>query len=187
MAYAVKIMKSFGAVGLAAAATLSSGCRKAPAPPPAIKPATAYAADLVAVTTRVNTYLAGHNPSNTPREEIRDTVGTLAAAYGRIGAAAGPLRGKTGDISYGVVASRAEDGLIVAGNLAGAVGTDPASNAEAPAILAGAINDWEAYNDELATLPAAKPDGYRPQRWWLEPAWRDAATPTSNRQPPDNV
>ena len=185
----VKIPRSFGAVGLAAVATLSFGCRQTSPPPPAIKPAALYEADLVAVTTRINGYLAGHNPSNTPRGEIRDAVGTLAAAYGKIGAAAGPLRGKTGDIAYGVVASRAEDGLIVAGNLAGAVGTDPAANAEAPAILAGAMDDWAAYNDELATLPAVKLNGYHPRRWWLEPAWRAAATPRvkSDGSPPNNV
>lgn len=90
-----------------------------------------------------------------------------------LAAEAGPLQGKTGDAEYGAVAARAEDGVIVAGNLAGALAADPAKRPDAVSTLASAVGDWVAFNNELADDASAEVP-FGPNRWWESPPWRRA-------------
>jgi hypothetical protein len=135
-----------------------------------VKPASAYRDDLCAATEKINLYLADNTPADTPRDELQSTVGDLARAYPKISAEAAPLQGKTGDSDYGAVAIGAEDGVIVAGNLASALAADPAKHADAGAKLQAAVDDWVAFNEGLG-----RDDGrFDPTRWWEEPVWREA-------------
>lgn len=135
-----------------------------------LKPASAYRADLCAATEQINLYLNDNTPDNTPRDELQQAIGELARAYPKIAAEADPLQGKTGDSAYGAVAIDAEDGVIVAGNLASALAADPAKHADAAVNLKTAIGDWVAYNEGLR-----RDDGsFDPTRWWEESAWREA-------------
>lgn len=148
------------------------GCRRPP-PASAVKPAEAYRAELFEITAQLNDYLAENSPENTGREELQQAVGDFGRRYTKLAAEARPLRGKTGEPAYGVVAALADDGVIVAGNLAGAVTADPARHPEATAELAAAVADWVAYNDELAkNAPVETP--FRANPWWELPAWRRA-------------
>lgn len=158
-------------IGVALAA-LSGGCGRS-APPSSLKPAEAYRGELYEITARLNDYLAENSPDNTGREELRQTVGDIAHEYTKLAAEARPLRGKTGEPAYGVVAALADDGVIVAGNLAGAVTADPARHPDATSRLAAAVADWIAYNDELAESASAETP-FEPNPWWELPAWRRA-------------
>jgi len=113
------------------------------------------------------------NREDTPRDELQQAVGKLAQAYPKIAAEAAPLQGKTGDPAYGAVAIDAEDGVIVAGNLASALAADPAKHADAAANLKDAVDDWVAFNDGLTRDGGEIP--FKPTRWWEDRAWRDAA------------
>jgi hypothetical protein len=149
-----------------------AGCRASKGPA-AVKPASAYRADLFQVAEKINDYLAKNTPGNTPRAELQQAVGEMAHEFTMLAAEAGPLRGKTGDAEYGAVAARAEDGVIVAGNLAGALAADPAKRPDAVSTLASAVDDWVAFNAELVDdATAAVPFG--PNRWWETPRWRRA-------------
>ena len=141
--------------------------------PSGVKPASAYRADLRAATEKINAYLAHNTPENTPRDELQQAVGKLAQAYPKIAAEAAPLQGKTGDPAYGAVAIDAEDGVIVAGNLASALAADPAKHADAAANLKDAVDDWVAFNDGLTRDGGEIP--FKPTRWWEDQVWRDAA------------
>jgi hypothetical protein len=160
----------YAVVGVALAAA-GGACRQPP--PSSVKPAEAYRADLAGVTAQLNDYLAENSPDNTSREELHQTVGDIAHRYTKLAAEARPLRGKTGEPAYGVVAALADDGAIVAGNLAAAVTADPARHPEAAAKLAAAVADWVAYNDELAESASAETP-FEPNPWWELPAWRRA-------------
>jgi hypothetical protein len=153
--------------GLAVAAC---GGAKGPA---TVKPPSAYRLELCAATENINLFLSENTPANTARDELQQTVGELARAYPKIAAEAAPLRGKTGDPGYGAVAIGAEDGVIVAGNLAAALAADPAKLPDAAPKLKAAIADWVAYNDGLAGEGGEV--AFEPKRWWDAPAWRDAA------------
>jgi hypothetical protein len=135
-----------------------------------VKPASGYRGDLCAATERINVYLAGNTPRNTSRDELQQAVGELARTYPKIAAEAAPLQGKTGDSAYGAVAIDAEDGVIVAGNLASALAADPAKHADAGSNLKTAVDDWVAYNEGLAQDDGA----FNPTRWWEKPVWREA-------------
>lgn len=157
---------------LCGAACLALGACAGSKGPSNVKSASAYRADLYAATENINAFLSDNTPENTLRDELQQAVGELAHAYPKIAAAAAPLQGKTGDPAYGAVAIDAEDGVIVAGNLASALAADPAKHANAVAKLEAAIGDWVAYNEGLER------DGgevaFNPTRWWEAPAWRDA-------------
>lgn len=140
--------------------------------PPAVKPAAAYRTDLFEVTENVNRYLLKSTPENTARDELQQAVGEMAHRFTKLSAEAGPLQGKTGDAAYGAVATQAEDGVIVAGNLASALAADPAKRPDATPKLAAAIDDWVAYNEELAHLGSAEVP-FEPSRWWDAPPWRE--------------
>ncbi|UCH79419.1 MAG: hypothetical protein JSU81_05560 [Candidatus Coatesbacteria bacterium] len=159
------------AVGAALAAA-GVGCWR-PAPASSVKPPEAYRADLYAITARLNDYLAENSPENTGRAELQQMVGDIAHEYTKLAAEARPLRGKTGEPAYGGVAALADDGAIVAGNLAGAVTADPERHSEATAKLAAAVADWVAYNDALAESASAG-SPFEPNPWWELPAWRRA-------------
>lgn len=147
-----------------------SGCRAAKGPS-TVKPPSAYRADLFHITEKINAYLAENTPEDTQRRELQQTVGATAHEYAMLAAEARPLQGKTGDAEYGEIAARAEDGEIVAGNLAGALAVDPAKKPDAVPNLAGAVDDWVAYNDELASRDNADAP-FKPNRWWATPPWR---------------
>ncbi|HUV86401.1 MAG TPA: hypothetical protein VMX79_04750 [bacterium] len=147
-----------------------AGCRAVKGPSQ-IKAASAYRADLFHITEKINAYLAENTPEDTQRRELQQTVGATAHEYAMLAAEAGPLQGKTGDAEYGEIAARAEDGEIVAGNLAGALAADPAQKPEAVPTLAAAVDDWVAYNDELASRGNADAP-FKPNRWWETPPWR---------------
>lgn len=147
-----------------------AGCRAAKGPP-AVKPSSAYRADLFAITAKINDYLSANSPEDTARRELQQTVGAMAHEYTMLAAEAGPLQGKTGDAGYGDVAAQAEDGEIVAANLAGALAEDPAKKPAASSDLASAVDDWAAYNDEIATRGGADAP-FEPNRWWDAPPWR---------------
>jgi len=149
-----------------------AGCRASKGPE-AVKPPSAYRADLFRVAEKINDYLAKNTPENTPPAELQQAVGEMAHEFTMLAAEARPLRGKTGDAEYGAVAARAEDGVIVAGNLAGALAADPAKRPDAVSTLAAAVDDWAAYNDELLNdASAGVPFG--PNRWWETSPWRRA-------------
>ena len=164
----------FTTVGPVAAALVIAACA-GPKGAPSVKPASAFRAEVHATAAAVNDYLAAHDPGNTAREEIRQTLGDRAHDFTVIAAQARPLQGKTGDKEYGRVAARAEDGVIVAGNLAGAVAADPAKMKDARANLARAVGDWAAFNETLAG-EAGGGAPFTPRRWWEAPAWREAAS-----------
>lgn len=157
---------------LCGAAYLTSGACAGAKKPSGVKPASAYRADLRAATEKINLYLSDNTPEDTPRDELQQAVGKLAQAYPKIGAEAAPLQGKTGDPAYGAVAIDAEDGVIVAGNLASALAADPAKHADAAANLKAAVNDWVAFNEGLTEDGGDAP--FDPTRWWEDPVWRDA-------------
>lgn len=149
-----------------------AGCRAAKGPS-SVKSAPAYRADLFAVTKKINDYLSANTPEDTARRELQQTVGAIAHEYAMLAAEAGPLQGKTGDAEYGEVAAQAEDGEIVAGNLAGALAADPQKKPDAVSDLAAAVGDWTTYNDELVSRGGAEVT-FEPNRWWETPAWRRA-------------
>jgi hypothetical protein len=142
--------------------------------PRAVKSAAAYRADLFEVTENINGYLLKNTPENTARDELQQAVGEMAHQFTKLSAEAGPLQGKTGDAAYGAVAAQAEDGVIVAGNLASALAADPAKRPDAVPKLAAAMDDWVAYNEELARLATAEVP-FEPSRWWDAPPWRELA------------
>ncbi len=146
------------------------GCRAAKGPP-TVKSSSAYRADLFAITAQINDYLAANSPDDTARRELQQTVGAMAHEYTMLAAEAGPLQGKTGDAGYGTVAAQAEDGEIVAANLAGALAEDPAKKPTAVSDLASAVDDWATFNDEIASLSSADAP-FEPNRWWDTPTWR---------------
>jgi hypothetical protein len=139
--------------------------------PSSIKSSSAYRADLFAITAEINDYLAANTPDDTTRSELQQTVGVLAHEYAMLAAEARPLQGKMGDDEYGEVAARAEDGEIVAGNLAGALAIDPAKKPNAAANLVGAVDDWAAFNDELVSRSSAEVP-FESNRWWETPPWQ---------------
>jgi hypothetical protein len=149
-----------------------AGCGKAKGPAQ-VKPAEAYRADLFAITEKINLYLSANTPEDTPRRELQETVGTLAREYAALAVEAGPLQGKTGDEEYGAVAAQAEDGEIVAGNLAGALAADPAKKPSAIDDLGAAVGDWKTFNDELSSK-ASRNLPFEARRWWEAPPWRRA-------------
>jgi hypothetical protein len=163
---AVLVGASCGVICLAPAACTGSK------EPSGVKPASAYRADLRAATEKINAYLAHNTPADTPRDELQQAVGKLAQAYPKISAEAAPLQGKTGDPAYGAVAIDAEDGVIVAGNLASALAADPAKHADAAVNLKTATDDWVAFNEALTRDGGETP--FNPTRWWEDPVWRDA-------------
>jgi hypothetical protein len=140
--------------------------------PPTVKPAAAYRADLFEVAEHINGYLSKNTPENTARDELQQAVGEMAHQFTKLGAEAAPLQGKTGDAAYGAVAKQAEDGVIVAANLAAALAADPARRPDATPKLAAAIDDWVAYNKELTHLARAEVP-FEPSRWWDAPPWRE--------------
>jgi len=140
--------------------------------PPAVKPAAAYRADLFEVTENINGYLLNNTPESAARDELQRAVGEMAHQFTKLSAQADPLQGKTGDAAYGALATQAEDGVIVAGNLASALAADPAKRPDAVPKLAAAIDDWVAYNEELARLASAEVP-FEPSRWWDAPPWRE--------------
>lgn len=146
-----------------------AGCRAAKGPS-TVKPSSAYRADIFAITTKINDYLSANTPEDTARRELQQTVGAMAHEYAMLAAEARPLQGKTGDDTYGDVAAQAEDGEIVAGNLAGALAIDPAKKPDAATDLAAAVDDWATYNDELASHGTAGAP-FEPNRWWETPPW----------------
>ncbi len=149
-----------------------AGCGRAKGPPQ-VKPAEAYRADLFAITEKINVYLSANTPEDTARRELQETVGALAREYAALAVEAGPLQGKTGEEEYGAVAAHAEDGEIVAGNLASALAADPAKKPSAAEDLAAAVGDWKTFNDELSSkATAAVP--FEVKRWWESPPWRRA-------------
>jgi hypothetical protein len=143
-----------------------SGCRAAKGPS-TVKPPSAYRADVFSITAKINDYLSANTPEDTARRELQQTVGAMAHEYAMLAAEARPLQGKTGDDTYGEVAAQAEDGEIVAGNLAG----DPARKPDATTSLTAAVDDWATYNDELASHGTAGVP-FEPNRWWDTPPWR---------------
>lgn len=145
-----------------------------PPQPAQIKQPAEFRREVFDVTGRINNYLAAQNPSNTPRAELRDAVGALAHEYAMIAGEARPLRGKTGDEAYAIIASRCDDGVIVAGNLASALAANPAKHPEAYAELAAAIREWKEFNDDLAGMESGEADRFKPRPWWEDPAWREA-------------
>ncbi len=168
---AMRSLASIFLVTCVAAPTLTA-CRGAKGPPQ-VKPAEAYRADLFAITEKINLYLSANTPEDTARRELQETVGALAREYAVLAVEAGPLQGKTGDDQYGVVAAQAEDGEIVAGNLASALAADPAKKPSAVENLAAAVDDWKAFNDELS-LKATADVPFEAGRWWEAPPWRRA-------------
>jgi hypothetical protein len=146
-----------------------AGCRAAKGPS-TVKAPSAYRAELFAITAKINDYLSANTPEDTARRELQQTVGGLAHEFAMLAAEARPLQGKTGDDAYGDVAARAEDGEIVAGNLAGALAIDPARKPNAAVNLVAAVDDWVTYNDELASHAAADAP-FEPNRWWEAPPW----------------
>jgi len=135
-----------------------------------VKSASAYRAELRAAAEEINLYLNEHAPADTPRDELQRTVGGMAHAFPKIAAGAAPLERKTGDPAYGAVAGDAEDGVIVAGNLASALAADPAKHADATAKLEAAVEDWVAYNEGFASAEGGS--SFEPTRWWETPGWR---------------
>ncbi len=157
----------------AAAALAAGGCSRAPGKS-SVKDAAEYRAGLFATTARINVYLDTHSPANSKRRELAAAVAALARPYDALAAEARPLEGKTGDKVYGVVAAKADDGNLCAGNLAAALNAG-AGSPGAAAALDGALRDWAAFNDELAAMASSQGDTYSPRRWWRAPAWRRAA------------
>jgi hypothetical protein len=140
--------------------------------PGAVKTAAACRADLFEATENINVYLLKNTPENTARDELQQAVGEMAHRFTKLSAEAGPLQRKTGDEAYGAVAEQAEDGVIVAGNLASALAADPTKRPDATPRLAAAVDDWVAYNEELAGLGSAEVP-FEPNRWWDAPPWRE--------------
>lgn len=176
MRAAVKTRVGRSARGVAAQAACLLACAAlaactGPKKTSGVKSASAYRAELCAASEKINLYLAENTPANTSRQELQQAVGELARAYSKISAEAAPLRGKTGDPAYAAVAGDAEDGVIVAGNLAAALAADPVKHADALAQLGAAVADWVAYLDALERDGG---DAFHPTRWWEEPAWREA-------------
>jgi len=149
-----------------------AGCRGSKEPS-AVKSPAAYRRELFETTQKINDFLATNTPENTPRAELQQAVGEMAHEFTMLAAEAGPLQGKTGDAEYGAVAARAEDGVIVAGNLAGALAADPAKRPDAVSTLASAVDDWVAFNNELVDDASAEVP-FGPNRWWETPPWRRA-------------
>lgn len=163
--------------------TIAAGCSRG-SKSSTIKSAPAYRADLFAITESINDYLAANTPDDTSHEELQASVGGMAHDYTKLAAEAGPFKGKTGEPEYGVVAALAEDGVIVTGNLASALAADPAKHPDAPSKLAAAIEDWVAFNDELARR-ATDETPFNPERWWEAPVWRRAAGAPDDGMPND--
>jgi predicted small lipoprotein YifL len=168
---AMRLLASIFLITYAALATLA-GCGGTKGPSQ-VKPAEAYRADLFAITEKINAYLSANTPEDTARRELQETVGALAREYAALAVEAGPLQGKMGDEEYGVVAAQAEDGEIVAGNLAGALAADPTKKPSAGDDLAAAVGDWKTFNDELS-LKASEDLPFNAERWWEAPPWRRA-------------
>lgn len=164
-------MRLLASIFLITCATLA-GCGRAKGPPQ-VKPAQAYRADLFAITEKINAYLSANTPEDTARRELQETVGALAREYAALAVEAGPLQGKMGDEEYGVVAAQAEDGEIVAGNLAGALAADPAKKPSAVDDLAAAVSDWKTFNSELS-LKVTADVPFEVEPWWEAPTWRRA-------------
>lgn len=139
----------------------------------AVKSPAAYQRELFETTQKINDFLATNTPENTPRSEMRQAVGEMAHEFTMLATEASPLQGKTGNPEYGAVAARADDGVIVAGNLAGALAADPAKRPDAVSTLASAVDDWVAFNDELVNDASAEVP-FGPNRWWETPPWRRA-------------
>jgi hypothetical protein len=149
-------------------------CCARPPKPSQIKQPWEFRRDVYDVTGKINDYLATQNPTNTPRSELRDAVGALAHEYAMIAGEARPLRGKTGDESYAVIASRCDDGVIVAGNLAAALASDPAKHPEARRELAAAAREWKIFNEDLAAMKFVEEKNFEPRPWWDDLVWREA-------------
>ena len=175
-------LKRYTATAAFVCVCLLVACTRPPKPS-TIKQPSVFRAETYAVTARINDYLATHNRANTPGVELQETVGSLAHEYVMIAGEARPLRGKTGDKAYAVIASRCDDGVIVAGNLASALAGDPAKRPQAPQELETAIRDWETFNEGLAAMEFVAEANFEPRPWWDDPVWREATTTTTPPPP----